>query len=160
VDYFGITLTPQKKQDLMEIPTQDIQAFVHYCNGLSALDANDYRAAFRFFQSAVRSDPGFQKARDWLIVQELWDATHAQNLVRVDREVALLTRGSMRGRLQADAVPDFLSTTRRLQWMGSRQNAGFLPGTDSRKPFQEAGLLVGAPILPERLGSPPGPPAR
>jgi tetratricopeptide (TPR) repeat protein len=158
IDYFGITLLPNQKEQLLEIPTQNLGAFINYCRGLDALDANSYKTAYGYFQEAVQSDPGFQKARDWLIAPELWDATHAQNLNRVDRDVAYLTRRSVWNRINYQAQPDFLSTTNRLQWMGIRQNAGLLPGNDSRKSFQEAGILLnGWPILPRMLGAPPPP---
>jgi tetratricopeptide (TPR) repeat protein len=160
IDYFGITLLPLQKEQLLEIPTQNLGAFMNYCRGLEALDANSYKTAHEFFREAVRSDPGFQKARDWLIAPEVWDATHAQNLNRVDRDVAYLTRSGIWNRINNQAQPDFMSTTGRLQWMGMKQNAGLLPGTDSRKSFQEAGIMInGWPILPRMLGTPP-PPAR
>jgi tetratricopeptide (TPR) repeat protein len=158
IDYFGVTITPQQKEQILKIPTQNLGAFMNYCRGIDALDANSYKTAYGYFLEAVRSDPGFQNARDWLIASELWDATHAQNLNRVDRDVAYLTRRSVWGRIQTQSQPDFLSTTNRLQWMGMRQNAGLLPGNDSRKSFQEAGILLdGWPILPKMLGVPPPP---
>ncbi len=157
VDYFGITLTTRQKEAVLEIPTENVSAFMHYCRGLDAQDADDYRSAYAHFRQAVREDPDFRMARDWLIVRELWDATHAQNLRRVDRDVAFLTRRGARARLSADNQPELFSTTGRLQWMSLRQNAGFLPGADSRKSFQEAGLS-GASVLPLRLGEPPVPP--
>jgi TolB-like protein len=161
IDYFGVTLTPQLKEQILEIPTQNLGAFLNYCRGIDALDANSYKTAYGYFLEAVRSDPGFQKARDWLIASDVWDATHAQNLNRVDRDVAFMTRRGVWGRLQTQSQPDFLSTTNRLQWMGMRQNAGLLPGNDSRKSFQEVGILLnGWPtIFPRMLGAPP-PPAR
>ncbi|MFH1942580.1 MAG: hypothetical protein ABIL68_10810, partial [bacterium] len=53
--------------------------------------------------------------------------------------------------------PALLSTRDRLQRMAAYQNAGFLPGTDSRKSIEEAGLK-GAPVIPVLLGEPPKPP--
>jgi tetratricopeptide (TPR) repeat protein len=157
VDYFGITLTTRQKETILDIPTENVSAFLNYCRGLDALDSDDYGSAYAYFRQAVREDPDFRMAKDWLIVRELWDATHAQNLRRVDRDVAFLTRRGARARLSVENQPELFSTSGRLQWMSLRQNAGFLPGTDSRKSFQEAGLS-GAPVLPQRLGEPPVPP--
>jgi tetratricopeptide (TPR) repeat protein len=157
VDYFGITLTTRQKEAVLEIPTEDVSAFLEYCLGLDALDSDDYRSAYAHFRQAVREDPEFRMAKDWLIARELWDATHAQNLRRVDRDVAYLTRRGAGARLSVENQPELFSTSGRLQWMSLRQSAGFLPGADSRKSFQEAGLS-GAPVLPQRLGEPPVPP--
>ena len=156
VEHFGIVLSPQKRQQLLEIPTQNLDAFLRYCRGLDALDYNDYKSAVRFFQEAVQLDPGFQSAKDWLITPELWDATHAQNLNRVDQDVAYLTKRSERGRLVSPLQMELTSTYNRLQTLGMRQNTGLLPGNDSRKSFQEAEMS--APILPRKLDIPPPPP--
>jgi tetratricopeptide (TPR) repeat protein len=159
IDSFGITLTTQQKEQILQIPTQNLEAFLSYCRGLDALDSDDYKSAFQQFEDAVRRDSDFQKAKDWLIVPDMWSATHAQNLNRVDRDVVYLTRRGSRSKLLYELQPQFMSTINRLQWMGARQNAGFIPGNDSRKSFQEAELM-GARILPERLGEPPSPPGR
>jgi hypothetical protein len=51
---------------------------------------------------------------------------------------------------------DLVSTWSRLQWMGIRQNAGYLPSSDMRRSSIEA-YDHGAPILPEILIEPPFP---
>jgi tetratricopeptide (TPR) repeat protein len=157
IDSFGITLTPQQKEQILQIPTQNLDAFLNYCRGLDALDANNYKSAMVQFEEAYRLDPNFQKAKDWLILPDMWAATHSQNVNRVDRDVAYLTRRNVTGKLPYERQPQFMSVTNRLQWMGARQNAGFLPGVESRKSFQEDELM-GARILPDRLGEPPRPP--
>jgi len=157
VEYFGITLTPQERRRILDIPTQDLDAFLSYCRGLEALDMDDYRTALGHFQKALQMDPYLQKAKDWSILPELWDATHAQNLNRVDREVTYLTHPGRQARLAARSSAELVSTSDRLNRMGQRMNAGFLPGNDARKSVEEA-KLMGAPILPSPLGSPPNPP--
>jgi tetratricopeptide (TPR) repeat protein len=157
IDCFGITLTTQQKEQILQIPTQNLDAFMSYCMGLDALDANDYKSAMVQFEEAYRLDPNFQKAKDWLILPDMWAATHSQNVNRVDRDVAYLTRRSTKGKLPYELQPQFMSVNDRLQWMGLRQNAGFLPGVESRKSFPEDELM-GARILPDRLGEPPRPP--
>jgi hypothetical protein len=92
------------------------------------------------------------------VVPEIWDVTHSQNLYRMSYEVAQWIKTSPRGKAQVAfrPPPEMVSTYNRLQIMGRGQNAGFLPGSDSRKSFDEA-TLNGIQLLPQLLGEPPGP---
>lgn len=157
--HLGATLTPSQKTKVLEIPTQNLDAFLQYCRALQALDNEDYVSASSYFRRAVDLDPRFQQAKDWCIVPEIWMATHTQNLFRVDREVSYLTRPTAEGRLPYAMAPDLVSPEARLQWMGIRQKAAVLLTNDTRKAFPEAEVM-GAPILPELLGEPPSPPLR
>jgi tetratricopeptide (TPR) repeat protein len=158
INYFGITLTPQEREKLLKVPTENIDAFMNYCKGLDALDRNDFKGATRFFQQALGIDSNFDLARDRIVVPEIWDVTHSQNLYRMSYEVTQWIKTSPRGRAQVafKPPPEMVSTYNRLQLMGRGQNAGFLPGNDSRKSFDEA-TLNGIQLLPQLLGEPPGP---
>ena len=161
LDYFGIELTPLQRERLLQIPTENMVAFMSYCHGLDALDRGNFREATEFFQEAVRLDNGFQMARDYLMPDKIWEATHNRNLIRVNYEVADLIKTTPRGRTELMYTPpeDLVSTWNRLRWIGVYQNAGFLPGTETRKSFQEADFHR-APLLPERIGEPPAPEIR
>jgi tetratricopeptide (TPR) repeat protein len=161
INYFGITLTPQERERLLKIPTENLDAFISYCNGLDALDRNNFKSATRFFQEAFQRDSKFDQARDYLVMPEIWDVTHSQNVYRMSYEVAQWIKTSPRGRAQIEykPPPEMLSTYNRLQLMGIQQNSGFLPGNESRKSFEEASLN-GAQLLPYILGEPPKPPQR
>jgi tetratricopeptide (TPR) repeat protein len=158
INYFGIQLSPQERERLLKVPTENIDAFMNYCKGLDALDRNDFKAATRFFQQALSIDSRFDLARDRLVVPEIWEVTHSQNLYRMSYEVAQWIKVSPRGKAQVayKPPPDMVSTYNRLQTMGRVQSAGFLPGTESRKSFDEA-KVNGIELLPELLGEPPGP---
>jgi tetratricopeptide (TPR) repeat protein len=158
INYFGITLSPQEREKLLKVPTENIDAFMNYCKGLDALDRNDFKGATRFFQQALGIDSHFDLARDRLVVPEIWEVTHSQNLYRMSYEVAQWIKVSPRGKAQVAYKPpaEMVSTFNRLQLMGRGQNAGFLPGSDSRKSFDEA-TGNGIQLLPELLGEPPGP---
>ena len=162
LDQFDIELTPEQRRLILRIPTENMMAFLNYCRGLDAMDRYDFNAAQDYFEKAVRLDPNFVEARDLITTASLWDATHKVNYVRVRQEVAQLIK-TVPGRvvLQAGEQQPLVTTWNRLLRMGRFQNAGFLPGNDSREAFQEADAN-GSLVLPEELGigGPPLPPGR
>ncbi|HEX9933560.1 MAG TPA: tetratricopeptide repeat protein [bacterium] len=159
ISHFGITLTPQEREKLLKIPTESMDGFMHYCRGVRALDHGDFKGATRFFQSALMADANFEWARNRLVMPEIWDVTHSQNLFRMSNEVAQWIKVTSRGIAQVTykPPPDMLSTYSRLQLMGRQQSVGFLPGNESREAFDEA-IMNGVQVLPELLGEPPQPP--
>jgi tetratricopeptide (TPR) repeat protein len=161
LDYFKISLTAEDRKRILTIPTENMLAFMNYCWGLSAEDRGNYKKAREHYERALKYDANFQIARDRLIPEESWDATHNQNLVRVDQLVTKYVDEKNRWSDKMAARPDeaLLTTRSRLQRMGGFQNLGFLPGNDTRESYFEA-YTNGAPILPEVLGEPPPPPSR
>lgn len=59
----GVTLTVAERNQIEQRPTRSLAAFVAYSNGLVAEDAGRYDDASRFYQEAVRLDPGFGAAQ-------------------------------------------------------------------------------------------------
>lgn len=55
----GIELTAQERALVEQRPTRSLQAFLAYSRGLAAEDAGRFDEAERFYNSAVRIDPGF-----------------------------------------------------------------------------------------------------
>ena len=156
LDYYGVELTPQQRERILKIPTENMMAFMDYCLGLDAMDRGDFGEAQHYFQQAVKLDANFQLAKNQLISKKIWEATHIQNLVRVNYEVAQLIKTTPKGEVQmVPSPPDLVSTWNRLQWMGVHQSAGFLPGNDSRESFLEA--EAGSSLVPKPLGEPPRP---
>ncbi|MCJ7813387.1 tetratricopeptide repeat protein [bacterium] len=157
-DYFGIRLTPEQRERILRYPTENMNAFMHYCRALDALDIGNFSQAQISFSQAVKADANFSQAKEWLMSPELWDATHNRNLVRADYEVAQIIRTTSKGRVEIVYMPssDLISTWSRLRSMGVYQRAGYIPGNDSRDTFQEANIM-GAPVIPELLGEPPKP---
>ncbi len=160
LDYFRIEMTPIQRDKILQLPTENMEAFLNYCQGLEALDSYDYQTAQTFFEKAVDLDPAFTLAQDHYITQRMWEAAHHSNLVRVSQEVAYLIKIKPR-KVEEPSINMLakVTTWNRLQTMGNYQNAGFLPGNDSREYFEEADL-GGAPVLPMFLEEPPLPPAR
>ena len=158
IDQLGMELTVQQRERIVQIPTENMLAFLKYCRGLEAIDYGDYLAAQELFQQAITLDPNFSLAMDWLMLPEMWQATHSQNLKRVDYEVMSMIKTTSRGktRLAYTPKPELVSTWNRLQWLAMRQNAGLIPSNDTREAFLEA-VEIGADVLPELLGEPPRP---
>jgi len=58
----GIDLTPEVREKIQCIPTKNIQAFLAYCMGLEKEDGEQFEAAIKYYQLALRLDPQFSKA--------------------------------------------------------------------------------------------------
>ena len=59
----GVTLSPAERNAIEQRPTRSMQAFLAYSRGLTAEDEGRYEEASRFFNDAVRIDPGFAAAQ-------------------------------------------------------------------------------------------------
>jgi tetratricopeptide (TPR) repeat protein len=59
----GVTLTPAERNAIEQRPTRSLAAFLAYSRGLAEEDAGRYDAASRYFNEAVRIDPGFGAAQ-------------------------------------------------------------------------------------------------
>jgi len=159
LDYFGIQISIEQREKILEIPTDNIMAFISYCWGLDALDRDDYETAQDYFKEALGYDGNFQMARDRLMSPRIWQATHLQVPTRVSYEVSELIQTTPEGsaKMAYTPPPALLSPWNRLQRMSLQQNAGFIPGNDTRESFIEASV-GGAEIIPELLITPPAPP--
>jgi len=158
IDHLGVTLDINQRQRLLEVPTENMEAFLSYSRGLGALDQNDFERAQQHFRNAIALDSGFDWADSYLMLPEVWTATQNRNLVRVDHEVTRLVRTTSKGRVRMvyKPPPELLSTWNRLQWMSFGQNAGYIPGNDTREAFQES-FEVGPGLFPVLLSQPPAP---
>lgn len=59
----GVTLTVAERTQIEQRPARSMQAFLAYSRGLTAEDEGRYDDAGRFFNEAVRIDPGFGAAQ-------------------------------------------------------------------------------------------------
>jgi tetratricopeptide (TPR) repeat protein len=59
----GVTLTVAERTQIEQRPTRSMQAFLSYSRGLTAEDEGRYDDATRYFNQAVRLDPGFSAAQ-------------------------------------------------------------------------------------------------
>ena len=59
----GVSLTVAERTQIEQRPTRSLQAFLAYSRGLTAEDEGRYDDASRYFNQAVRLDPGFGAAQ-------------------------------------------------------------------------------------------------
>jgi TolB-like protein len=59
----GITLTTAERNAIEQRPTRSLAAFLAYSRGLEAQDAARFDEAARFYNNAIRLDPGFRPAQ-------------------------------------------------------------------------------------------------
>lgn len=64
IDHLQITLTKEERDEIEKVPTEDMTAFLAYCEGLDCEDKGDYTDAARQFKQALSSDPNFSQARE------------------------------------------------------------------------------------------------
>ena len=145
----GVDITPEERQNIQRIPTQNIQAFLAYCRGLQEEDAGRFDAALRFYQTAIQLDPGFQAA--------LSQSETAESLSRaggttsdVLNELAVVEGKVVSTGTSAEDLIDS-----RLRNLGESIGSNFVPGQDSRKSVEEADE---AGVLGELAEPPPPPP--
>ena len=157
INYFNIRLTPEKRSEIFEIPTEDMEAFINYCMGLEAMDRRDMVSAQKYFQEALYIDNDFQEAKDKLISPRIWEATHSENRIRVATDVdSYAEEMAKRKQQELYTQPRLVNTMNRLRWMAGKQNAEFIPKEEFRRSFVEAERVLS--LLPEPIGAPPDPP--
>jgi tetratricopeptide (TPR) repeat protein len=63
IDRLGITLTPEERDAIQQIPTESFLALMAYCQGLEHRDRGDYTRAAAEFRKASAEDGSFSEAR-------------------------------------------------------------------------------------------------
>ncbi|MCU0643398.1 MAG: hypothetical protein MUC94_03980 [bacterium] len=145
IDNMGIELTPQQRQKIQFVPTQNMQAFMAYCMGLNKEDAGQFNEAAQYYQQAVQLDPGFKMANQKLEMNE------AVAVVQDSKgNYAMQTDNKGSKSAPPTSTQDLVSD--RLQNLSSSIGANFIPGQDTRKSLEEvgeAGANIGLGNLPE-----------
>ena len=139
IDHFGITLTQAERDAIRIVPTENLLAFLAYCNGLDYEDKELYRDAIDAYNNALELDPNFQLARDRM--EEL--EAYLESDIDIEQWVREM-ESVMEPRVVMGApVLDRL--------LNSQQGvcAGFSLGVDSRKPVEEnvAGTALGGAAI-------------
>lgn len=62
IDSMGITLTPEERTAIQQVPTESYLALIAYCRGLEQMDQGNYEQARQAFQEASSADRGFTAA--------------------------------------------------------------------------------------------------
>ena len=149
IDEMGIELTPQERERIQRIPTKNMQAFLAYCMGLEQEDAGNFEAANRFYQKAIKLDPGFkmagQKAEE---VSAISQAGGSKEQLAAQMETPAGKHASGSKEL----------VNNRLLNLNASMGATFLPGQDRRKPAEDVNLSTGGEMGIGKLPEPPQPP--
>ena len=142
----GIEPTPEERQRIEFIPTQNLQAFLAFSRGLEREDAGAFGEAASFYGQAVQLDPNFRQA-----------GARAEE-VQGQADVAGDVSTALAAAYQQDPFPplpglpgiDLLGN--RLLNLNTSVGSPLVPGLDAREPSVEAGMLD------EVLPDPPPPP--
>ena len=145
----GVTLTVAERNAIEQRPTRSLQAFLAYSNGLVAEDAGRYDDASRFFNQAVRLDPGFGAAQQKS--QEVRAATAGAAVTPATVEVSL--KGTSEGAVvqaatQGSPAPAVTSNTAGLGSTAQTAAADLNPSA--------TGVAAGAGATSSGGGSAPG----
>jgi len=142
----GIELTPEEREKIQFIPTQNLQAFLAYSRGLEKEDAGDFKTAAGFYQQAIKRDPNFGAAITKAEVAQGLSATGGS------KESAVAVAQTIDPPIPPTSASNLV--TDRLQNLGVNTGSNFVPGQDTRKPTEEANKAYGD------LPKPPAPPPR
>ena len=143
VDQMGLILTPEEREGIEFIPTQNIQAFLAYSRGLREEDAGAYGMAAGFYRRASRLDPDFTLAKE--------AAERAETMDAADMDISELVAQS--SDIESMNVFDVDLLGLRIEIMNNELGSGIIPGDESREPATETS--GGGGILPD----PPRPPS-
>jgi TolB-like protein len=135
LDAMEIDLTPQQREQIEFVPTENLQAFLAYSRGLQEEDRGHFARSADMYRRAASLDPAFEQAD---VRAEMMEAA-AVAAVDADELLSVLTSPVSAGEL----------VDGRHQTMNQSIGAYLFPGGDSRQPTQEA-----------RLPLPPAPPVR
>ena len=152
IDGMGITLSQAERDEIEEISTENLLAFMAYCRGLDYEDRGMFKEAEEEFAKACELDPNFNSAKSKCIKA----ASMVKVEVAIPDLVQLYTSLTVRQPSKPSERPsaeiaDFLgerapgtagvlggrTPTDHLIHMGDVMTQVFLPGIDSRNPAQE-----------------------
>ncbi|MBN2413007.1 tetratricopeptide repeat protein [candidate division KSB1 bacterium] len=163
INNMGITLTQEEIDNIRIVPTENLLAFIAYCNGLDYSDRGMMDEAGREFNKAVELDPGFEMARQKSeqfsdLGTELQPMSELVQLA--DNQLGQFTTPAPEaattpppaaepeisaGQLTDTGFPNVPGAGTipaptlfdRLQNTGQFIDVGFIPGVESREPAQE-----------------------
>ncbi len=156
-EHNDINITPEEREKVLAIPTDNMDAFLQFSQGLFYRESGEIGKSQYFFANALTLDNEFYLAHDYLIDPDVWQIAHNRNLYRVHFDVVAWVKELPGGRLTFYQPPrPLVNSWDRLNWMSLQQDQLFLPSPDSRKPLQEADFN-GARVMPKLLIEPPSP---
>jgi tetratricopeptide (TPR) repeat protein len=149
IEKMGIELTFQERERIQRIPTQNMRAFLAYCNGLEKEDAGQFEAAVKSYQQAFDLDPNFKTAEGKAEAAEGADQAGGSS-DEILNQIATVEQTEA----PPTVSPHDLANTR-LENLGNNIGSNFIPGQENRKATEEASSS-GADL--GELPKPPRPP--
>lgn len=117
-DALEIELSAAERKLIEERPTKSLAAFLAYSNGLMAQDNGDFSSATRYYNDAVRADPGFRGAAQKQQQVQQITLSQATSTAQVETQVSAaegqIVQNAEQGlasTVSAAADPNALSTT-------------------------------------------------
>ena len=146
INRFGITLSPEDRNRIERIPTQNLQAFLAFSRGLDAENRGLYSSASSLYGQAAALDSGFEIARTYAENA----ASMAAGSVSISEAIDA-ANDSNGGEGVPSGVVDLMAL--RILNLGGGILVGTEEGSEDRQPAAEA-ISAGVQQLPE----PPLPP--
>lgn len=130
LDEMGIQLTPQDREQIEYIPTENLQAFLAFSRGLEQEDIGNFEVASQYFREASQLDPEFQEAAD--------KAEAMEHTAEVAGTFGTALGAALQYEVPIQAVPAIDPLQIRIQHLNSNIGSFIVPGLDSREPDAEA----------------------
>jgi tetratricopeptide (TPR) repeat protein len=174
-------LNASQINELKSPATQNLGAFFSYAFAIHALDQGRYTEAQEYFRKALDLDPRFIQAELYYTSPDIFEVMQSGDWAVLQTAINGRILKQTSGKYGAEGYDAWVSLNPidRLQEMGTYLDAGFIPGSDSRNPFEEIDLTdffdqeeiqalpdppnpPGAhyPEVPWYLPDPPAPPHR
>ncbi|MBN1780955.1 hypothetical protein JW948_07525 [bacterium] len=153
LDRMHVTLSREERDAIEILETENILAFMAYCNALDYEDRGMIEQSAEFYREALQLDPGFKKAQEHLEIAENLTASamtapeFEQQLAAGRDEPETAETGTGAGTEShepgtAIAETPVSAVMDQINHTGAVLDQGFLPGLDSRKPTQEQGQPI------------------
>lgn len=123
----GVPLSQEERDAILVVPTENVLAFLAYCQGLDYEDRGMFELARTAYARAAQLDPRFSAAKAAVTQAEVMRAG-SQDLQELRKAIE-----------PPPATADALQASKldRLQQTQQQLSAGFVPGVDARQPLQE-----------------------
>jgi len=123
-----IPVSGAEKGSINKIQTNNIDAFLAYCDGIDAFDLKNYNEAFNHFSLSVKLDPRFYQAKEMQQTVDAMIIINKGNLaLRHFQLIDNKSNGSSEGIVTSVSV-----LSARLQNISNNLDLSYLPGNDSR----------------------------
>lgn len=130
LDEMGIELTPEDREQIEYVPTENLQAFLAFSRGLEQEDIGNFEAASQFFREASQLDPEFQEASD--------KAEATEHTAEVAGTFGTALGAALEYETPIQPGPTIDPLQIRTQHLNSNIGSFIVPGLDNREPDAEA----------------------